>query len=222
MKQNLKILMSSALFHDVGEKDLENMLKCLAATEKRYQKNDIIIMAGTKVTSVGIIIEGTAQITREDAEGNRAILSDLSIPDLFAEAYVAASMNEVPITVIATSDCKVVWVPFGKIVARCAFACEFHRVIVENMLKVIAEKNILMNEKMRLLSCKTTKEKLLTYLSDYSERVGKSNFVIPFTRNELADFLSVDRSAMSRELGRLRDEGYIKFHKNEFELLLNG
>lgn len=219
MKQNLKILMSSALFRGVEEKDLENMLKCLAVTERSYKKNDIILMAGTKVTSVGIIVEGNAQITREDSEGNRAILSDLARADIFAEAYVAASSKEVPITVIATSECRVVWVPFSKIVVRCTFACEFHRVLIENMLKVIAEKNILMNEKMRLLSCRTTKEKLLTYLSDYSDYVGKSKFKIPFTRNELADFLSVDRSAMSRELGKLRDEGYIKFDKNEFEIL---
>ena len=87
------------------------------------------------------------------------------------------------------------------------------------MMRVIAAKNILMNEKMRLLSCKTTKEKLMTYLNDYSERVGKSKFKIPFSRNELADFLSVDRSAMSRELSRLREEGYIRYNKNEFELL---
>jgi len=219
LKQNLKILMASSLFKGVEEKDLENMLKCLAATEKYYEKNDIIILAGMKVTSVGILVEGAAQITREDAEGNRAILSELVKSDLFAEAYVAANSREVPVTVIATTPCRVVWIPFSKVMARCTFACDFHRVLVENMMRVIAEKNILMNEKMRLLSCKTTKEKLLTYLTDYSDRIGKNKFKIPFSRNELADFLSVDRSAMSRELGKLRNEGYIKYNKNEFEIL---
>nr|WP_319633372.1 Crp/Fnr family transcriptional regulator [Sinanaerobacter chloroacetimidivorans] len=219
LKQNFKILLSSALFKGIDEKDLESMLKCLDASEKKYEKNDIILLAGTKVTSVGIIMEGSAQITREDAEGNRAILSELSRADLFAEAYVAAGYQDVPITVIATAACRVVWIPFSKVVARCSFACDFHRILVENMLKVIAVKNIWMNEKMRILSCKTTKEKLLTYLADYSERVGKNKFKIPFTRNELADYLSVDRSAMSRELGKLRDEGYLKFDKNEFEVL---
>lgn len=219
MKINLKNLIESALFWGVEEKDLEGMLKCLEVSERSYEKNDIILMAGTKVSSIGIVIEGNAQITREDAEGNRAILSDLSKSDLFAEAYVAANKQEVPITVIATSLCRVVWIPFHKIVAPCSFVCEYHRALIENLMKVIAEKNILMNEKMRLITCKTTKEKLLMYLRDYSERVGKSKFKIPFTRDELADFLSVDRSAMSRELGRLRDEGQIRFRKNEFELL---
>ena len=219
MKHNIKTLMLSSLFQGVAESDLEAMLNCLGATERKYKKNDVILLAGTKVTSVGILVEGNAQITREDAEGNRAILSELVRADLFAEAYVAAGSAEVPITVFATSDCRVVWIPFNKIVGICSAACGFHKTLVQNMMHVIAAKNILMNEKMRILSCKTTKEKLMIYLSDYSERVGKNKFKIPFSRNELADFLSVDRSAMSRELSRLRDEGYLHYHKNEFELL---
>jgi len=218
LKQNLKVLMMTSLFQDVSEKDLEAMLSCLGAAERKYRKNDVILLAGTKVTSVGIVVEGNAQITRDDAEGNRAILSELEKADLFAEAYVAAGSIEIPVTVIATTDCRIVWIPFIKIVGICSTACDFHRTLVQNMMRVIAMKNILMNEKMRILSCKTTKEKLTTYLSDYSERAGKNKFKIPFTRNELADFLSVDRSAMSRELSRLRDEGYLSFHKNEFEL----
>lgn len=219
MRQNLKALMSSELFRGVQENDLENMLKCLVATEKRYDKNQIIIMAGTTLSSVGIVVEGNAQILREDTEGNRAILSDLRVGDLFAEAYVAAGAREVPITVVAISPCNIVWIPFSKVVVRCSFTCSFHRVLIENMLRVIAEKNILMNEKMRLLSCKTTREKLLTYLADYSEQIGKKTFKIPFSRGELADFLCVDRSAMSRELGKLKEEGLVDFNKNEFQLM---
>lgn len=219
MKQNLKILMRSSLFQGVAEHELEAMLNCLTATERKYKKNDVILLAGAKVTSVGILMEGSAQITRDDAEGNRTILSELGRADLFAEAYVAAASDEIPITVIATSDCRIVWIPFGKIIGTCSVACDFHRTLVQNMMRVIAMKNILMNEKMRILSCKTTKEKLMTYLSDYSEHVGKDRFKIPFSRNELADFLSVDRSAMSRELSKLREEGYLNYHKNEFELL---
>lgn len=211
--------MLSSLFQGVAENDLETMLNCLGATERKYKKNDVILLAGTKVTSIGIMADGSAQITRDDAEGNRAILSELEKADLFAEAYVAANFAEIPVTVIATSDCRIVWIPFGKIVGTCSVACDFHKILVQNMMRVIAVKNIMMNEKMRILSCKTTKEKLMTYLSDYSERAGKAKFKIPFSRNELADFLSVDRSAMSRELGRLRNEGYLKYNKNEFELL---
>ncbi len=211
--------MLSSLFQGISESDLEAMLNCLGASERKYKKNDVILLAGTKVTSVGVLVEGNAQITREDAEGNRAILSEIERADIFAEAYVAAGSVEVPVTVIATSDCRIVWLPFGRIVGTCNVACGFHRMLVQNMMRVIAGKNILMNEKMRILACKTTKEKLMTYLSDYSERVGKNKFKIPFSRNELADFLSVDRSAMSREISKLREEGYLNYHKNEFEIL---
>ena len=219
MKRYYKTLITTALFNGVEEKELGGMLVCLSATIKHYGKNDIILMAGSKATSIGILVEGTAQITREDAEGNRAILSELVKTDIFAEAYVAAVRDEIPITVTATADCSVVWIPFSKVVVQCTFSCDFHRQLIQNMMRIIAEKNINMNEKMRLLSCKTTKEKLLTYLQDYSDKVGKDKFKIPFSRNELADFLSVDRSAMSRELSKLRDEGLIRYQKNEFELL---
>ena len=219
MKRYYKTLITTALFDGVEEKELGGMLVCLSATIKHYGKNDIILMAGSKATSIGILVEGTAQITREDAEGNRAILSELVKTDIFAEAYVAAVRDEIPITVTATADCSVVWIPFSKVVVQCTFSCDFHRQLIQNMMRIIAEKNINMNEKMRLLSCKTTKEKLLTYLQDYSDKVGKDKFKIPFSRNELADFLSVDRSAMSRELSKLRDEGLIRYQKNEFELL---
>lgn len=219
MKNNIKTLIRSPLFRDVSEKDIESMMGCLGATERKYRKNEVILLAGAKVSSIGIVVEGNAQITRDDAEGNRTILSEIDKSDMFAEAYVAAGYTEIPVTVIATSDCRIVWIPFNKIIGTCSSSCGFHKTLVQNMMRVIAIKNIFMNEKMRILSCKTTKEKLLTYLNDYSERVGKDKFKIPFSRSELADFLSVDRSAMSRELSRLRDEGYIRYNKNEFELL---
>lgn len=219
MNETIKTLRSSTLFRDIKEEEMDAIMECLSVSEKRYRKNDIIVMAGNRVSSVGVMIDGKAQITRDDAEGNRAILSELIKPDLFLEAYVAANVKEVPVTVTAITDCKVVWIPFQKLVSSCSMACAFHNSLIKNMMQVIAQKNVAMNEKMRILACKTTREKLLTYLSDYAERVGKDQFKIPFSRSELADYLSVDRSAMSRELGKLRDEGYLNFHKNEFELL---
>lgn len=219
MKNNYKILMESALFLGIKPENFRDTLQCLGVYEKSYEKNSIILHAGTQVSSIGIMSEGNAQIIREDAEGNRAILSDLAAADMFAEAYAAAGRAEIPISVVSTSFCRVFWIPYNKIVSPCSYSCEHHRSLIENLMKIIAQKNILMNEKMRLISCKTTKEKLLTYLHDYSEKTGKNKFSIPFSRNELADFLNADRSAMSRELGKLRDEGLIRFNRNEFEIL---
>lgn len=218
MQNNIKILSKSALFHGVAEENLGQLLQCLGARERSYRKGDILLLAGTRPTEIGIIVEGEAQITREDADGERAILSELLRADIFAEAYVAASHSEIPITVVAVTNCRVVWVLFEKVVTQCAGACEFHQGLIENLMRVIAEKNIAMNERMRLFSCKTTRKKILTYLKDYRDYAGTARFRIPFQRNELADYLSVDRSALSRELGKLRDEGLIRFQRNEFEL----
>lgn len=219
MQKNTKILIRSPLFRGVAEADLLHLLECLGARERVYQKGDILLLAGAKATAIGILVDGEAQITREDADGNRAILSELVRGDLFAEAYVVAGHAEVPITVTATGACRVVFLPFEKMVTPCTYACSFHHVLIENLLRVIAEKNIAMNERMRLFSCKTTRQKILTYLHDYREMSGTARFSIPFSRNELADYLSVDRSALSRELGRLRDEGLLRFSRSEFELL---
>lgn len=219
MKNNYKILMGSSLFHGIQPKNIDEAIQCLGVYEKSYEKNNMILGAGTRVSSIGVMSEGSAQIIREDADGNRAILSDLAVADMFAEAYAAAGWEEIPISVIATSFCRVFWIPYNKILSPCSNACEHHRTLIENLIKIIAVKNILMNEKMRLISCKTTKEKLLTYLHDYSEKTGKNKFKMPFSRNELADYLNADRSAMSRELSRLRDEGLIRYSRNEFEIL---
>ena len=219
MNYDYAILLQCALFRGMEFVELENFLACLSTTERSYGKLEMILAAGAKVKSVGILLEGSAQITREDGDGNRAILSELVPSDLFGEAYAAVSSREVPITVIATGPCRVLWIPFHSIVSQCANACDIHQRLVENFIRLIAEKNIMMNEKMRLISCRTTRDKLLTYFKDYSEMVGRQTFQIPFSWTELADYLCVDRSAMSRELGRLRDQGIIAYHKNEIQWL---
>lgn len=205
------------LFYEIEEKDLESMLKCLGATQKNYKKNALIIRPGSTISALGILAVGKAQITRDDEDGNKTIISELEQGDLFAEAYAAAEIEEIPIGVWAMSDCQVLWIPMSKVITTCSSSCVFHQRLVKNMMRVLAKKNVLMNEKMRLLSCKTTRDKLLTYLKDYRNKVGKESFFIPFSRNELAEFLSVDRSAMSRELGKLRDEGILEYNKNEFK-----
>lgn len=219
MKEDLSLLSQTALFRGISPEELSGLLQCLSAFEKRYQKYEMILAPGSSVHSVGILLSGGAQIVREDGDGTRSILSELIPSDLFAEAYAAAGWREIPITVFATNPSRVLWIPFHKIIAPCASSCTYHKVLIENLVQIIAQKNILMNEKMRLVSCKTTREKLLTYFRDYAAFVGRPQFNIPFSRNELADYLSVDRSAMSREMGKLRDDGLIRFVKNKIELL---
>ncbi|MEG1930004.1 MAG: Crp/Fnr family transcriptional regulator [Anaerovorax sp.] len=216
-ENRIKLFEGNDLFYGIEEKDLESMLKCLGATEKNYKKNTLMIRPGSAISSLGILMEGKAQITRDDEEGNTTIISEIEPGDLFAEAYAAAQVAEVPIGVWAVTPCRVLWIPIDKIITTCSSSCAFHQTLIKNMMKVLAKKNVLMNEKMRLLSCKTIRDKLLTYLRDCKTKSGKEYFFIPFSRKELAEFLSVDRSAMSRELGKLRNEGILECHKNVFK-----
>lgn len=217
-EKDIRLIAGTPLFAGVPAADMPGLLDSLKARQRKYDKGDLILMAGDEITSVGIILSGSGQILREDANGVRSILSELLEGDLFGEAYAAAEIPEIPISVICASSCRVLWIPFGNF-TKCGQAVTCHDVLMRNMMRLIATKNVWMNEKMRLLSCKTTREKILIYLMDFAQRVQRKKFSIPFSREELADYLAVDRSAMSRELGKLRDEGILRFYKNEFELL---
>lgn len=216
-KNLIKTLLKNDLFHEIEEKQVESMLKCLGMSEKAYEKNSMMIMPGSFISSFGILIAGNAQITRDDENGNRSILSQLEKGDIFGESYAAASVQEIPVGVHCSSPCLVVWIPINKVIETCEASCCFHQKLVKNMMGILAMKNIAMNEKMRILACKTTREKLLTYLKQYAHQEGGNRFLIPFTRYELAEFLNVDRSALSRELSKLKNEGILEYKKNAFE-----
>ncbi len=194
------------------------MLKCLDAKVKAFSKNEIIIMTEDNISHIGIILSGKAQVERVDFIGNKNIVTMLTEGDLFAEALVCAGIKKSPVTVETVTGCEVMFIDYNRIITTCSVSCQFHLKLIENMIKVIAEKNIMLNQKLELVSKRTTRDKLLAYLFFQAQNQKSDKFEIPFTRNELADFLCVDRSAMSRELSRLRDDGVIKFHKNTFEI----
>ena len=218
MRKYLALLETVALFENVNEKDLEAMLKCLGAFEHQYSKNDIILLFDSEVSSVGIVLSGSAQIVKEDILGNRTLLLKLTEGDMFGETFACANISKSPVTVLTTTGCEVLFIQIKKITTTCSSACAFHTKIIENMLQLIAQKNITLNSKLDILSCRSTREKLMAYFSSQIKKNGKTIFKIPFTRDELADFLCVNRSALSRELCNMRDENLISFKKNEFEV----
>ncbi len=218
MENNQNNLEKSELFRNIAPHEIEAIITCLLAVEKSYGKDSDIIEMGSYVDSVGILTKGTAQIVHTDILGNRRIISELKEGDLFAEAFATIKCQSMPVNVVAVTNCTVVWFVAEKIVDVCGKQCGFHKTLSANFSQIIAKKNIILNEKIQLLSCKTTKEKLCMYLLTYAQKAGKLSFRIAFSRDELADFLSVDRSAMSRELSRLRQEGKIKYKKNDFQL----
>lgn len=218
MKNYYNLLKTVNLFEGIDESQLDSLLGCLGAKTQEYNKNEIIILAESKVTSVGIILSGSAQIVKEDIMGNRTIMSELSEGDMFAEAFACANVGKIPVTVLTTTGCMVLFIQINRIVTTCNSACNFHTTLVKNMLQVIAQKNILLNNRMDILSQRTTREKLITYLAMQMKKHRKNKFRIPFSRDELADFLCVNRSALSRELSNMRDENLLTYNKNEFEI----
>ncbi|WP_350344257.1 Crp/Fnr family transcriptional regulator [Proteinivorax tanatarense] len=221
MEKYIKLLEKNDLFKGFNSKDLEDILGYLSAKVVIYKKNDVILLQGDPVSFVGIVISGAIQVIKEDIGGNISILAHFGSNDIFAETFACAYIKESPVTVEAKEDCEIMFINFKKLIKDCHKSCTFHSRLVENMLSLIARKNILLNQKNEILSKRTTREKLLTYFSGQIKKSHSRRFSIPYSREGLANYLCVDRSALSRELSKMRDEGLIKFKKNEFEVLFS-
>lgn len=217
-KEALDILSRCKLFDGTDKGDIPTMIKCLGAVVKSYSRGEAIFSEGDKAGLVGVILSGTVQIVKDDYYGNRNLLAMAEAGELFAEAYACAGADTLPVSVIAISDCKILLINCKQIVTADK-TCKFHYLIMNNLLKIVSMKNILLNEKAEMTSKRTTKEKLMAYLSAYAKKCGMSEFDIPLNRQELADYLCVERSAMSAEIGKLKKEGKIHCSKNHFILL---
>lgn len=212
------ILTTSALFRGIEEADLPGLLGCVEAKEKSCQRGESLLHCGEQTDRLGLVLTGTVHIAREDFWGNRSIVGLAGPGDVFAESY-ALTGESLGVSAVAATDCTVLFLNAAKVISGCAQVCGFHERLSRNLLGLVAKKNLLLTEKMRHMARKTTREKLLSYLSAQALRTGKSEFEIPLDRQQLADFLGVERSAMSAALGKLRDEGILEFRKNHFHLL---
>ncbi len=216
--QYLPVLKKCPLFADIDDNDMEKILPCLSAIFRQADKNTFIFSAEDRVRTVGLILSGSVHIINEDFWGRKDILSQLGPGELFAESFSCTQEEKLPVSVLAAEPTDYMLIDCRKILRTCTSACVFHTQLISNLLQVIAHKNIRLMQKVEQVSKRTTREKLLAYLSAVSQKAGSSAFDIPFNRQELADYLSVDRSAMSSELGRMRDEGIVDFNKNRFVL----
>lgn len=219
MKKYIEILKTVSLFKDIKESDLQPLLACLSPKIAQYEKNDIVFMSGDSINSFGIVLSGQVQIVLEDFYGNRSILAQTGKGNLFGESFAFAENKTLPVSVITAAESELLFIDSRRITSPCANSCIYHKQLIQNMLNILALKNISLTQKIELVSKKTIREKLLAYLSSEAQKAGKSSFSIPFDRQGLADYLSVDRSAMSAVLSNLRNEGIINFRKNKFELL---
>ena len=217
MKKIFETIKDNPLFAGIAKSDFELMLSCLSAKTAAYGKDDIILLSGDTVNFVGLILSGGVRVIKEDIEGRITILTELSVADMFGEVFACAGVDHSPVTIQAAESTEVLFIDYKRIISSCTSACPFHAKLIENMLKLVAVKSLMLNQKIEILSKRTTREKLLLFFD--MQRGTANRFTIPYNREELANFLCVDRSAMSNELGKMRDEGIIKFRKNMFEIL---
>lgn len=219
MKEYIEILKRTKLFSGVGEEDISSLLSCLGARLRSYKKGEYILREGEHISDIFILVEGKLHIQRDDFWGNRSILSVLSVGEMFGEAYSTPESGALLNDVVAMEDSSVIFFDVKRILTTCSSACRFHNMIVQNMFFAISDKNRKLVQKLGHMSGRTTRAKLISYLSEEAGRRGSSAFTVPFNRQQLADYLCVDRSAMSNELCKMRDEGLISFEKSRFELL---
>ena len=221
MKAEYAVLKSCPLFRDIAEKDLGSLLQCLSAREKHYPKGAYLITQGESIHELGIVLTGAIHVVNEDFWGDRALLAQIEPGDLFGEAFCCIQANSLSVSVVAAEACSVLMADYGKVIGTCPTACPYHTRLIQNMLGILACKNVNLTRKLEHVMKRSTRSKLLSFLSEQAVLAGSSRFDIPFTRQELADYLSVDRSAMSGELSRMRDEGLLRFDRSSFELLMN-
>lgn len=219
MKRYIPILKNTQLFSGASDEDIEAMLGCLQARLCTYKKGEYVLREGERIERLMMLVKGELHIQRDDYWGNRSIISMVGVGEMFGEAYAAPESGPLMNDVLAVEDSAVIFLDIGKLLTVCPNGCKFHAMAVKNLFFAISEKNRKLVRKLGYMSRRTTRKKLIAYLSEEAKRQNSGAFSIPFNRQQLADFLSVDRSAMSNELCKLRDEGLIEFEKNRFRLL---
>ena len=219
MKKYIPILKKTRLFAGISEEEIVGMLSCLDAKLYHFSKGAYVIRQGEQMGHITVLVEGELHIQNEDYWGNRTIVSRIGVGELFGEAYLSPALSGIQNDVVAVADSVVIFFGVRCVMTTCSSACRVHNMVIRNLFCAISEKTQRLMKKLGHMSKRTTREKLLSYLSEEAKKQHSACFDIPFNRQQLADFLSVDRSAMSNELCKMRDEGIIEFHKNRFRLL---
>jgi CRP-like cAMP-binding protein len=218
MKKYLNVMMQCPLFAGISEQNLLTMTSCLGSRVARFEKGETIFAEGEPAWQMGLILSGAAQIVKEDFYGNRTIVARIESAEMFGESFACAQLEAIPVSVVAAETSVIMLMDCQRLLTTCSHSCEFHNRLIFNLLKVVATKNLIFNQKMEILSKRTTREKLMTYLNLQAKHHGHNSFTVPYDRQELADYLQVDRSGLSAEISKLRREGVLECEKNRFIL----
>lgn len=218
MKKYFDSLRACLLFRDIAPQELPKVLECLNVRVSSFDRGEAVLREGDPADDIGVVLTGRLQIVRTDFFGNRSILTSLGPGELFGESFACAGTEAVPVTVMAAEAAEVMLIDCFKITHACGNACGFHQQIIYNLLQIIAAKNLVFHERIEVTSKRTTREKLLTYLTLQAKRHGSLEFEIPYDRQELADYLEVERSGLSAEIGKLRRQGILEAERRKFKI----
>ncbi|WP_297209704.1 Crp/Fnr family transcriptional regulator [uncultured Flavonifractor sp.] len=218
MTEYLEALRRSPLFQGIGPEELSALLDCLGGYPRQMKKGDTVLSAGEPATHLGVVLAGRVQVSRLKADGQRIVMGEIRAGHLFAESFACARADVLPVTVTAGTDGAVLLLDSRRLSAPCSAACAFHGRLIGNLLSVLAEKNLALAGKVAHLSGRTIRERLLAYLEELSLQTGRDTVTVPFDRQALADYLCVDRSALSRTIGQLQQEGVLEADRAKFTL----
>lgn len=208
------------LFYNISLEEYKHLLSCLDARERHFTDEETICTYDT-FHSIGILVKGNALVVRYEINGARTILERLEPQDIFGHLLSAYQKNPLSgISVVSDGPCDVLFINYDGISRPCAKACTYHHQLIQNMLTLISEKAVDLSERVEVLSQRTIREKLTCYFLQLAGRVKSETFNLPFTMVDLADYLSIDRSAMTRELKRMKDEGIIEVNRRQIRINL--
>lgn len=218
-KYFLPALKACQLFKKISDESGDSLLACLEPSIRNHLKGEYLKRIGEPMVSTGVLLEGVIRLEKEDCWGNRSIIATISAGDLFGESFACAGDRPLPFNILAATDCQVMYLNTMRLLTTCGNACSFHNTLIRNLISILATKNTFLLTKISHVTQRKTRDKILDFLSDQSRLAGNSSFTIPFNRQEMADYLSVDRSALSSQLAELKNEGILRFTRNKFTLL---
>lgn len=213
------ILYDVPLFKNMSKEDILSALKCVGSFFKEYKKDEFISLENEKMKCVGLVLEGSVQMIREDIWGNKAMIILISANELFGESFACGSNNTASVSFVSNEKTKVLFLPFDRVLHSCSSACGHHQSLLTNMITLIAEKNVALMSKIDIISKKSLREKIAAYLLLQASNQNSKYFTIPLGRGRLAEYLNVDRSALTRELNLMKSDGYIDYDRNTFKIL---
>lgn len=214
----LDTLSRCALFENISRDQMLSILNCMNLKIQEYKKNDYLTIAGEDFFQIGVVLSGTVALTKETAAGSRVIIGLLGAGEMFGEMAAYSGKKSWPVTVIAQTNCTVMFFSQDKIVGCCDKVCISHKQLIMNMLKVVSNRALMLNKKVEYLSIKSLRGKISTFLLEEYKKTGSNTFQLELNRNELADFINVSRPSLSRELCKMRDEGLIDFHSTAIKI----